>query len=213
MRRGTSAQWTAANPVLGEGEFGFETDTVKLKIGDGISGWVGLSYISLDWGTLAGKPVVIAAGATEADARAAIGAEDAAAKGQPSGYASLDVDGLVPQEQLPITTADWDTLEGKPAVVAAGATKADARAVIDAEDVTARGQPSGYASLDADGTVPFAQIPDGVAVDGVTRTDGYLQFLSGSTPVGDPVLLDWDVIDGGSATSVSATTLDGGTPT
>ncbi|MFA5004454.1 MAG: hypothetical protein WC498_04230 [Candidatus Saccharimonadales bacterium] len=44
MRRGTSAQWTAANPILSAGEWGFETDTKKLKIGDGTTTWAALAY-------------------------------------------------------------------------------------------------------------------------------------------------------------------------
>jgi Major tropism determinant N-terminal domain len=39
QRRGTAAQWTAANPVLAAGEIGFETDTNKFKIGDGVNAW------------------------------------------------------------------------------------------------------------------------------------------------------------------------------
>lgn len=39
VRRGTAAQWTAANPTLASGEFGFETDTGKYKIGDGTTAW------------------------------------------------------------------------------------------------------------------------------------------------------------------------------
>ncbi len=45
-RRGTAASWTAANPVLASGEFGYETDTAQFKIGDGSSTWAGLSYFS-----------------------------------------------------------------------------------------------------------------------------------------------------------------------
>jgi hypothetical protein len=44
LRRSTAAQWTAANPVLLAGEAGFETDTGKLKIGDGTSAWSALYY-------------------------------------------------------------------------------------------------------------------------------------------------------------------------
>lgn len=42
LRRGTSAQWTAANPVLSSGEPGLETDTRKFKIGDGVTTWAQL---------------------------------------------------------------------------------------------------------------------------------------------------------------------------
>ncbi len=44
QRRGTAAQWTAANPVLAAGEIGFETDTNQFKIGDGSSTWSTISY-------------------------------------------------------------------------------------------------------------------------------------------------------------------------
>jgi hypothetical protein len=45
LRRGTAAQWTAANPVLANGEPGLETDTGKWKFGNGSSNWAALSYV------------------------------------------------------------------------------------------------------------------------------------------------------------------------
>lgn len=44
QRRGTSAQWTSANPVLAAGEIGFETDTNQFKMGDGVNTWTNLAY-------------------------------------------------------------------------------------------------------------------------------------------------------------------------
>ena len=44
LRNGTSAQWTAANPVLLKGELGLENDTRRMKIGDGIAAWEDLPY-------------------------------------------------------------------------------------------------------------------------------------------------------------------------
>lgn len=44
QRRDTAANWTAANPTLASGEFGYETDTKKLKIGDGSTAWNSLAY-------------------------------------------------------------------------------------------------------------------------------------------------------------------------
>ena len=46
QRRGTAAQWTAANPTLAAGEIGFETDTVKFKVGNGSSAWASLKYFT-----------------------------------------------------------------------------------------------------------------------------------------------------------------------
>ena len=46
FRRGTSAEWTAANTILASAEIGFETDTSKFKIGNGATAWNSLSYAS-----------------------------------------------------------------------------------------------------------------------------------------------------------------------
>ena len=46
VRRGTAAEFSAANPVLGEGEPAFETDANVLKIGDGSTAYNSLSAIS-----------------------------------------------------------------------------------------------------------------------------------------------------------------------
>ena len=44
IRRGTASLWTSTNPTVAAGEFGYETDTGKLKIGDGSTAWTSLSY-------------------------------------------------------------------------------------------------------------------------------------------------------------------------
>ena len=46
LRRGTAAEWAAANPVLAVGEPGVETDTGKQKFGNGTSTWTALPYAS-----------------------------------------------------------------------------------------------------------------------------------------------------------------------
>lgn len=46
LRRGTAAEWTAANPVLMQGEMGVESDTLKVKIGDGSAAWSSLPYFT-----------------------------------------------------------------------------------------------------------------------------------------------------------------------
>lgn len=43
-KRGTAAEWTSADPTLAAGEFGYETDTAKLKLGDGSTAWSALGY-------------------------------------------------------------------------------------------------------------------------------------------------------------------------
>lgn len=44
VRRDTAANWTSRNPTLSAGELGLETDTGKIKGGDGSTAWTSLSY-------------------------------------------------------------------------------------------------------------------------------------------------------------------------
>ena len=46
FRRATSTEWQTVNPVLAEGEPGFEIDTGRFKIGDGTTRWNDLPYFS-----------------------------------------------------------------------------------------------------------------------------------------------------------------------
>ena len=50
QRRGTAQQWLSTNnsqgPVLNAGEIGWESDTNKFKIGDGVNHWVNLVYFT-----------------------------------------------------------------------------------------------------------------------------------------------------------------------
>ena len=48
LRRDTKANWAANNPVLLLAEFGYEYDTGKAKIGDGVNPWNDLPYFSGD---------------------------------------------------------------------------------------------------------------------------------------------------------------------
>ena len=83
FRHGTASQWTTANPVLGDGEPGFEENTGQFKIGDGVTAWATLSYAA----------VTLAAG----DTRYLL----ATAKGAVNGVASLDAGGKLPAAQMP----------------------------------------------------------------------------------------------------------------
>jgi hypothetical protein len=48
LRRGKAAFWTDQNPVLRDGEPGYEKDTKRLKIGDGVTFWRDLPYFGGD---------------------------------------------------------------------------------------------------------------------------------------------------------------------
>lgn len=48
VKRGTASAWTSSNPILAAGEIGFETDTKKMKVGDGSTSWTSLTYTATD---------------------------------------------------------------------------------------------------------------------------------------------------------------------
>jgi hypothetical protein len=84
QRRGTAAQWTAANPILSAGEIGFETDTGQFKIGDGTTAWQDISYFKNleDLGGSLDDYILV----TE--------------KGAANGVATLDANASIPVAQL-----------------------------------------------------------------------------------------------------------------
>lgn len=59
LRRRTAAEWTAANEVILSAEQGYETDTKKMKIGDGITAWNSLAYWSTDSGGGGGSGTIV----------------------------------------------------------------------------------------------------------------------------------------------------------
>lgn len=81
QRRDTAAAWTAANPVLFEGEAGHETNTGKWKLGDGATAWNALPY-KPGVMSVAGKTGVVTL--TIADVAGAIGAASPALTGNPT---------------------------------------------------------------------------------------------------------------------------------
>jgi hypothetical protein len=47
MRRGTTSEWSTANPTLASGEVGVDTTLTKFKVGNGSTAWNSLGYASL----------------------------------------------------------------------------------------------------------------------------------------------------------------------
>ena len=57
LRGGTASAWTTANPTLAQKEMGIETDTNKIKLGDGATAWTSLGYFETGEVTLAASQV------------------------------------------------------------------------------------------------------------------------------------------------------------
>lgn len=52
IKRGTAAEWTAANPVLEAGELGYVSDTNTLKVGDGTTEYNSLNALVVSTGAI-----------------------------------------------------------------------------------------------------------------------------------------------------------------
>jgi hypothetical protein len=64
VRRGTASNWTSTNPTLYAGEIGFETDSGRIKIGDGTTSWTSLDYNAvIPTGFLAGSGLSVSVAA------------------------------------------------------------------------------------------------------------------------------------------------------
>ena len=99
QRRGTATQWTNANPILASGEIGWETDTNKFKIGNGLATWATLQYFN-DTQDLLDLYVPLTQ------------------KGAANGVATLDNDGKLSSTQIP--TIDELTQDAINAALVAG---------------------------------------------------------------------------------------------
>ena len=59
FKRGTAQRWVEVNPILRQGEPGFEYDTGKLKIGDGFTPWLTLPYINSNGGEISSQEEMV----------------------------------------------------------------------------------------------------------------------------------------------------------
>ena len=101
QRRGTALQWTSTNngdgPILNAGEIGFESDTGKFKIGDGVNHWIDLDYFldESDIDSITGDYVL------------------SSTLGQANGVATLDGSGKLTASQVPnIDELAQDAVDG-----------------------------------------------------------------------------------------------------
>ena len=99
-RRGTASEWTGVNPVLADGELGFEKDTGRSKIGNEVDHWIDLPYVdsqAVQVGLLgvANGVATLGAGGKLSTAQAPV-----LALGAPNGIATLDGAGLLELDQL-----------------------------------------------------------------------------------------------------------------
>ena len=181
LRRGTTAQWTTANPVLSAGEYGVDETLGKVKLGDGVTAWSSLAFAAVTPAELTAEAVLRTAG----DALLIPLTQKAAA----NGVATLDSGSKIPDGQIPdgitrdsemtaaVSAAVAALIAGSPGALdtldeLAAAFGDDANfaatmttALAGKQATSAKGQANGYASLDGSGVVPDAQVPAAIARD------------------------------------------------
>jgi hypothetical protein len=117
IKRDTAANWTAANPVLADGQQGYEKDTGRIKIGDGTTAWTALGYFggAVEWAAVTGKPETFPPAAHShaiADVtglQTALDGKQAAGSYATEAQGALAATALQPGAQIP-----WVDVTGKP---------------------------------------------------------------------------------------------------
>jgi hypothetical protein len=92
LKRGTASRWSTINPILKNGELGIETDTKKIKLGNGTSQWNSLNYINIvpeDLGNTLDSYI------------------ESSEKGNAGGVATLNSSGVIPDSQISPTIARY----------------------------------------------------------------------------------------------------------
>jgi len=111
VRRDTAANWTAANPILAEGEFGYERSTKRHKIGDGTTAWTSLVYQAPD---ASGLGTAATHAATDFDVAGAANAITSISA-TPTRIGQLAVVGGVGYMSLGVSSsADWKQVTNTP---------------------------------------------------------------------------------------------------
>lgn len=144
VKNAAASAWTSVNPVLLKGEIGYESDTKRMKIGDGVTQWNSLAYSTLTPTDVMLKSVY-----------------DSDGDGQVEKADEADV-------AVKLKTAR--TINGVSFDGSANITVYDSSKI----PTTDKGANNGVATLGADGKVPSAQLPSYVddVIDSYVRTGG-----------------------------------------
>lgn len=171
QRRGTASQWTTADPILAAGEIGFESDTNKFKIGDGVNHWADLSYFSTIDDIVDGAPGLLD---TLNEIAAALGDDpDFATKVVPLAKKTT-VQWTADTTPIPAGTLAYDTTTGKFKVGNGTATWSNTAYLINASEMN-ESITSGITSRIGDVSVTEAEYLIGVTSSVQGQLDALVQ--------------------------------------
>jgi hypothetical protein len=148
LRRDTAANWTTANPILRDGEMGIESDTLKVKVGNGTSTWSLRPYLNVTPSELA----ELAQDSVNSAIVAGVGLDKV--YNDTANTITLDIDSTV-------STKDYvDT-----AVASLGNSLPTSYVPLSLLD-----QPDGVATLNSSGDVPLTQLDPTVVITTSAQT-------------------------------------------
>lgn len=119
LRKGTSTEWSSANPTLAIAEVGVETNTGLFKIGNGTSNWNSLPYSSTNWSSLIGTPVGLVSSSLQ------IGTVSGSFTGSLLGTSSLATTAsfAISASYVSGAASTWDTITNKPTGLVSSSTQ------------------------------------------------------------------------------------------
>lgn len=187
LRRDTSTNWTANNPVLSSGEVAFSTDLGKIKMGNGTANWVDLPYIHLTPAEASSlyQPL-------DSDLTAIAGLSASAtgyAKKTGEGTWTVDSDYVASisgtENEVEVSASTGNITIGLPSTINANTTgnAATATSLQTARTISLGGDLSGSASFDGTSNITIsASVDSQSSVNSITGTENE---ISVSASVGD----------------------------
>lgn len=127
LRRGTTAEWIAANPILADGEPGYDSDAHTLRFGNGTDHYLSLPIFAGSGGDVGVADEYLVLTTSTTDTVTVLERTAAGAAGTSAQLPKLDATGKVPWSVLPdslssvgtTSSVDWANVTNKPTIPAA----------------------------------------------------------------------------------------------
>lgn len=210
VRRGTASGWTSTNPTLSAGEIGFETDTKRIKIGDGTTAWTSLDYnVVVPTGFLAGSGLSVDVAADGATVTYSL-SDPTINIGDITGFDDAvndrvnDLLTAGSNIQLTYTDNNDDSSTLEIAVTGVSLT-GHTHNLSDITDVTASATEVNYLDGSTPGTVTAG---DAVVVDGSKNISGFNSLSAGTISTTGNLIVGGDLTVEGVTTTVNSTTVE-----